>query len=92
MAQRMRRIRDSVFARDTGAVNSNAMFWERTPTGGWQLLLFPAWWPVGVLVTFDNLSAVQTELTGEAAALMARAAQDPSTARVLARNTCPGGP
>jgi hypothetical protein len=89
MAERMRRIRDSVFVRDTGAVNSNAMFWERTASGGWQLLLFPPWWPVGVLVTFDSLKADQTELTAEAVALMARAEQEPSKARVLARNTCP---
>jgi hypothetical protein len=93
-AERMRRIRDSVFVKDTGAVNSNAMFWERTASGGYQLLLFPPSWPVGVLVTFDSLKADpnQAGLTGEAVALMASAAQEPSRARVVARNTCPGPP
>ena len=86
-AARMRRLRDSLFVSDTGAVNSNAMHWERTPKG-LQLLLFPTWWPVGVLVTFDSATANAREMTGEAVAMVADAAQEASKARVTARNSC----
>lgn len=87
-AARMRRLRDSIFVSDTGAVNSSAMHWERTPKG-LQLLLFPTWWPVGVLVTFDSAAAHAREMSGEAVAMVADAAQDASKARVTARNSCP---
>ncbi|HSA55142.1 MAG TPA: hypothetical protein VLE53_05525 [Gemmatimonadaceae bacterium] len=86
-AERMRRLRDSIFVSDTGAVNSNAMHWERTAKG-LQLLLFPPWWPVGVLVTFDSTTADVREMTGDAVAMVADASHGPSKARVTARNSC----
>ena len=90
-AERMRRIRDSIFVSDTGVVNSNAMHWERTPKG-LQLLLFPTWWPVGVLVTFDSPATNAREMTGEAVALVADASSEPSRARVKAVNSCSDHP
>lgn len=87
MEARMRRLRDSIFVRDTAAVNSNAMQWEHT-SEGWRLLLFPPWWPVGVLVTFDSVVAPNGDMTGEAVALVAHASREPSRARVRARNAC----
>lgn len=87
MATQMRSVRDSIFVRDTAAVNSNTMLWERT-TRGFQLLLFPPWWPVGVLVTFDSTALTAREMTGEAVAMAADGSRDPSRARVRAQNTC----
>lgn len=87
MAQRVRSARDSIFVRDTNAVNSNPMHWERT-AHGFRLLLFPPWWPVGVLVTFDSTALTAQELTGEAVAMAADGASNPSRARVRARKTC----
>lgn len=86
-AERMRRLRDSVFVSDSGAVNSNAMHWERTARG-LQLLLVPEWWPVGVLVTFDSASDNPREMSGEAVAMVADASHEPSRARVRAVNSC----
>lgn len=74
MAARVRRIRDSVFARDAGAASSNAMLWSWTPRG-WTLLLFPPWWPVGVEIRFAEIRADDVEIAGEAVALVGDAAQ-----------------
>jgi hypothetical protein len=83
LASRVQRVRDSVFARDTNAVRNNAMIWERT-RAGWSVVLFPAWWPVGVKVDFDSVLAPGREMTGEALALVADAGQTPSRARARA--------
>jgi hypothetical protein len=88
MADRILRIRDSVFAKDTNAVRNNAMVWERTRRG-WSLVLFPNWWPVGVKVDFDSVLAGGSEMTGEAVALVADAGQEVSRARARAAR-CPG--
>lgn len=87
MAARVRSARDSIFVRDTSASRSNPMVWERTAKG-FQLLLFPPWWPVGVLVTFDSTALTARELTGEAVAMVADGSRDPSRTRVRAQNTC----
>lgn len=82
-ADRVRRIRDSVFAKDTSAANSNAMVWLRTSRGV-ELVLFPPWWPVGVEVVFDRTLAGGREMTGDAVAMVADAGQPASWTRVRA--------
>ena len=88
MSDRMKRIRDSVFAKDTNAVHNNAMLWERT-SRGWTVVLFPQWWPVGVSVDFDSVLAGGYEMTGQATAFVADANQENSRARARAVR-CPG--
>jgi hypothetical protein len=88
LASRVQRVRDSVFARDTNAVRSNAMVWERSARG-WSVVLFPPWWPVGVSVEFDSVLAEGREMAGRATALVANAGQEPSRARARAVR-CPG--
>jgi hypothetical protein len=83
LANRVQRVRDSVFAKDTNAVRNQAMFWERTKSG-WSVVLFPDWWPVGVKVDFDSVLAEGREMTGQATALVADAGQDASRARTRA--------
>ena len=87
LANRVERIRDSVFARDTTAVRNNAMIWVRG-TPGWSVVLFPTWWPVGVKVDFDSVFNEGREMIGEANALVADAGQAPSRARAKAMR-CP---
>ena len=79
LANRVQRVRDSVFAKDTNAVRNQAMFWERTKSG-WSVVLFPDWWPVGVKVDFDSVLAEGREMTGQATAFVADAGQDASRA------------
>jgi hypothetical protein len=88
LANRVQRVRDSVFARDTTATRNNAMMWERTKFG-WAVVLFPEWWPVGIKVDFDSVLAEGREMTGQAIALVADAGQAPSRARARAVR-CPG--
>ena len=83
LANRVQRVRDSVFAKDTNAVRNNAMFWEQTKAG-WSVVLFPEWWPVGVKVEFDSVLAAGREMTGGAIALVADAGKPPSRARARA--------
>lgn len=83
LAGRVRRVRDSVFAHDSGAAASNAMLWNWT-SRGWTLLLFPAWWPVGVEIRFAQIRAEDVEINGEAVALVADPAQAPSRTRARA--------
>lgn len=83
MSERVQRIRDSVFARDTNAVRNNAMVWERTGNG-WTVVLFPPWWPVGVKVDFDSVLAGGNEMTGQAVAFVADASKENSRARARA--------
>jgi hypothetical protein len=88
MSDRVQRIRDSVFAKDTNAVRNNAMVWEGTGNG-WSVVLFPPWWPVGVKVDFDSVLAGGREMTGQAVAFVADASKDNSRARARAVR-CPG--
>lgn len=87
LANRVQRVRDSVFAKDTNAVRNNAMYWEQTKTG-WSVVLFPTWWPVGVKVEFDSVHAGGATMTGNAIALVADANKPPSRARASAAR-CP---
>ena len=88
LANRVLRVRDSVFAKDTNATRNSAMMWERSKLG-WSVVLFPDWWPVGVKVDFDSVLAEGREMTGQAIALVADAGQPPSRARARAVR-CPG--
>lgn len=83
LADRVQRVRDSVFVKDTNAVRNREMLWERTKTG-WSVVLFPTWWPVGVVVQFDSVVTAGHEMLGEATALVADATQQPSRARARA--------
>ena len=83
LANRVERIRDSVFAKDTSAVRNNAMIWVRGKPG-WSVVLFPTWWPVGVKVDFDSVFSEGREMTGQASALVADASSAPSRARARA--------
>jgi hypothetical protein len=87
LADRVQRIRDSVFAKDTNAVRNKAMYWEQTKAG-WSVVLFPDWWPVGVKVDFDSTVVEGREMTGNAIALVADAGKPPSRARARAAR-CP---
>lgn len=83
LADRVQRVRDSIFVKDTNAARNSAMVWERTRLG-WSVVLFPTWWPVGVKVDFDSVLAQGREMTGQAIAFVADAGQDPSRARARA--------
>lgn len=83
LANRVQRVRDSVFVKDTNAVRNNTMYWEQTKAG-WSVVLFPEWWPVGVKVDFDSVLAQGREMTGEAIALVADAGKPSSRARARA--------
>lgn len=83
LADRVRRVRDSVFVKDSAAARNNAMVWEQTARG-WSLVLFPPWWPVGVKVDFDSVLAEGREMTGQALAFVADAGSEPSRARARA--------
>jgi hypothetical protein len=83
LADRVQRVRDSVFVKDTNAVRNSEMLWERTQAG-WSVVLFPTWWPVGVMVQFDSVVTTGGEMLGNATALVADATQEPSRARARA--------
>jgi hypothetical protein len=88
----MQQLRDSVY---TGAATANGreeMRWLEGPEG-MRLLLYPPWWPVGVVVTFDRrvdplLGAADT-LAGTAVALVADAARpSPRASARVVRARC----
>ena len=83
LANRVQRVRDSVFAKDTNAIRNNSMYWEQR-NNRWSVVLFPTWWPVGVKVEFDSVRADGVEMTGSATALVADAGKPASTARARA--------
>ena len=83
LADRVQRVRDSVFVKDTNAVRNREMLWERTKAG-WSVVLFPTWSPVGVMVQFDSVVTAGREMVGEATALVADSRQEPSRARARA--------
>jgi hypothetical protein len=83
LADRVQRVRDSVFAKDSTAVRNKAMYWEQTKVG-WSVVLFPEWWPVGVKVDFDSTVVEGREMTGNAIALVADAGKAPSRAKARA--------
>jgi len=84
-AAAVRRIRDSVYAKDPVATGNNAMTWYRNANGSVALLLFPNWWPVGVQVDFDStIAGRRGEMLGTAAAMVANAGMPVSKARARA--------
>lgn len=85
LAQRVRFLRDSVYAAGGGAGASDEMQWI-TIRGHRALVIFPAWWPVGVIITLD--SADGTALRGEARALRASGNAPVSRARAVVVATC----
>ena len=89
VAERQRFLRDSVFALADSARQRGEMVWWTSPRGP-RLLVFPPFWPVGVVIELKGTWAGDS-LVGEAHALVADVSQRVSstTAKVL-RNNCGG--
>ncbi|MCC6317817.1 MAG: hypothetical protein IT361_09015 [Gemmatimonadaceae bacterium] len=89
VAARLRAVRDSVYAGAASAQGRDEMQWLES-RGTRQLLVSPAWWPAGVLVTFDAASRGDT-LDGDAIALVADGARAAPRARArVIRRPCNG--
>jgi hypothetical protein len=93
IAARTRLLRDSVFNGEATVGGRDDMVWFES-AGTRRLLLFPAWWPAGVMVTFDSPArdtvgapAASDTLTGKAVALVADGTREASgaTARLIRR-------
>ncbi len=86
IGERIRELRDSVYAH-APRNGRDEMVWTKTD-GRERLLLFPGWWPAGVMITFAP-GATGDTLVGEAEALVADLGKPASKtrARVL-RNLC----
>jgi hypothetical protein len=80
-----RRLRDSIFLQKSGDAGAgrDGMMWDEQ-SGGTRLVLFPWWWPAGVLVRFDSSSLAGDTLRGTAEAMVADAGQKNPTATVRA--------
>ena len=59
------------------------MEWNRTERG-WELMLFPGWWPAGVVARFDGNPADSAVAHGEATALLGDPNREPPRTRVRA--------
>ncbi|MGQ0647498.1 MAG: hypothetical protein ACT4P7_07985 [Gemmatimonadaceae bacterium] len=95
VAAMVRRIRDSVYTGRTTAMGRDEMQWIETNAGR-RLMLYPSWWPAGVMITFDSSGdTVSTSppgdvLTGAAVGLVADAAQpQPRAAVRVVHMSCP---
>lgn len=86
IAGRIQQLRDSVYA-NAPRTGRDEMVWSESD-GKRQLLLFPSWWPAGVMITFAP-DALGDTLDGQAEALVADLSKRASraAARVL-RNAC----
>ena len=80
-----RRLRDSIFLQKSSeaAAGRDGMMWDEQ-SGGTRLVLFPTWWPAGILVRFDPTSLAGDTLRGTAEAMVADAGQKNPTASVRA--------
>jgi hypothetical protein len=78
IANRIQQRRDSVFDRSQGG-GRDEMIWSEEG-GRRRLVLFPSWWPAGVVISFSP-GALGDTLTGEAQALVADLARPPSRTR-----------
>lgn len=80
-----RRLRDSIFLqnRDDAGAARDGMMWDDA-SGGTRLLLFPWWWPAGILVHFDTTTLAADTLRGTAEAMVADASHRNPTATVRA--------
>jgi hypothetical protein len=85
IAGHVRRLRDSVFAVAGGVGARESMHWL-DEKGERRLVLYPAWWPAGVIIAFTKPPLGDT-LVGEARALVADPSHGISTApaRVITR-------
>ena len=52
-AQAARRLRDSIFLQQPGSAAADGMVWDEK-SAGQRVYVFPAWWPVGIVVQFDS--------------------------------------
>ena len=81
--QAVRRLRDSIFLQQPGSTAADGMVWDET-SGGRRVFVFPAWWPVGIVVQFDSATVSGDTLRGVAEAMVADGAAARSTAKVRA--------
>ncbi len=89
--QVVRRLRDSIFLQQPGSVASDGMVWDEK-SGGRRVFVFPAWWPVGIVVQFDSATIARDTLRGLAEAMVADGSAARPTAKVRAlRVTCGAG-
>lgn len=86
----VQRVRDSIYAGDPVASRNSAMTIEQT-SSGMLVMLYPAWWPAGVKLTFDSTLAGGREMIGTAIALTANGSVAPSQARARAQQVACGG-
>lgn len=82
---RDRALRDSVYDGAATATGREEMKWME---GGRQLILYPPWWPVGVVIAFERSALTLARgdtIVGAATALVADAGRPPprATARVV---------
>jgi hypothetical protein len=69
IGEAVRRVRDSIFVSSSAAPGRDGMQWLEID-GARGLLLYPAWWPAGIMIRFRQQSLGDT-LIGEATALVA---------------------
>jgi hypothetical protein len=86
IAGRIRELRDSVYA-NAPRTGRDEMVWSEVD-GRQRLILFPTFWPAGVIITFAQ-GALGDTLLGDAEAMVADLARSPSRARArVLRNAC----
>lgn len=89
VGSRVRALRDSAYSGQASAGGRDEMQWYES-NGVRKLLISPAWWPAGVIITFDRDASRGDTLTGQAVALVAdaRVPSPRASARVM-RSGCP---
>ena len=86
--QAARRLRDSIFLQLPGSAVADGMVWD-DQSGGRRVFVFPAWWPVGIVIQFDSATVSGDTLRGVAEAMVADGTAPRPTTRVRAlRVTC----
>jgi hypothetical protein len=81
--QAVRRLRDSIFLQQPGSTAADGMIWDEK-SGGRRVVVFPAWWPAGIVVQFDSMTVSGDTLRGIAEAMVADGAAARPTAKVRA--------
>lgn len=88
MAKRVDRARDSIHLGNPAA-RAPEMTIEYVD-GGMRVMLYPPWWPIGVLIVFPGVTPATREVSGTAKALVADAAMTPPAATARAQQiACP---
>ena len=82
-AQAARRLRDSIFLQQPGSAAADGMVWDEK-SAGQRVYVFPAWWPVGIVVQFDSATLARDTLRGVAEAMVADGNAARSAAKVRA--------